>query len=245
MFILQKNRWHPSESDPPIRFLPISSQRDCFCLATFTADAQFLLRVFALSLIARENLWISSSFNTASEKGRKLEIIRVRPKFRRQFPSISRSTAPQSTWSSTLRRARSRRVASVRRFPRKSKVVRLSRSNSVALSVSRLLWLKSITFKFSPSKRLGGSSSSAFRLKFSNFKELKFLGRDKCCSATPNGFHFHMATVTTRAIGKPPQNLPQLDLWRPVHTFSQHLHKAPWTGLWIARKIASLWGNYE
>ena len=155
-----------------------------------------------LRVLQRENLWISSSFNTASER-RKLEIIRVSPKFRRRFPSISRSTAPQSTWSSTLRRARSCRVASVRRFPRRSKVVRLSRSNCVAFSVLSLLWLKSITDKFSPSKTLGCSSSSAFRLKFSNFKELKFLGRDKCCSATPNGFHFHMATVTTRAIGKP------------------------------------------
>ena len=66
-------------------------------------------------------------------------------------------------------------MVSVRRFPRRSRVARLSRSNSAALSVRRLLRLKSITFRFSPSKRPGGSSSSAFRLKFSNFKDLKFL----------------------------------------------------------------------
>ena len=109
-------------------------------------------------------------------------------------------TAPQSTWSSTLRRARSRRVVSVRRFPRRSRVARLSSSNSAALSVRRLLRLKSITFNFSPSKRPGGSSSSAFRLKFSNFKDLKFL---RCKLRHAKQFRFlHDKRANHHAIGR-------------------------------------------
>ena len=50
-FHLAKKRWHliclPVPTD-----LPISSQRNCFCLSTFTADVQLLPRVCALSLIA-------------------------------------------------------------------------------------------------------------------------------------------------------------------------------------------------
>ena len=95
-------------------------------------------------------------------------------------------------------------MASVKRFPRKSKVVRCGRLNCVALSVAVYCDSRSITCtQFSPSKRRGGNSSSAFRLKFSNCKEFKFLGF-KPGHATPNSFDFYMATylANDHAIGR-------------------------------------------
>ena len=50
-FHLATKRWHLIYLPVPTD-LPISSQRNCFCLSTFTADVQLLPRVCALSLIA-------------------------------------------------------------------------------------------------------------------------------------------------------------------------------------------------
>ena len=169
-FHLAKKRWHLIYLPVPTD-LPISSQRNCFCLSTFTADVQLLPRVCALSLIAarkpvnrqrfqhspialhRENPLRSSQsvqitsrkFKVIATESPKDEVLCTFQGHSRAQPGTARhsraqpGTAPQSTWSSTLRHARSSRVASVRRFPRRSKVVRLSRSNSVALSVLSLL----------------------------------------------------------------------------------------------------------
>ena len=78
-----------------------------------------------------------------------------------------------------------------------SKLVRFSRSNSLESHFLRLLWLKSITDKFNLSKRPGGNSSNAFWLRFSNFKELKFLRLWMQVGNPINGFGSHMAPLPT------------------------------------------------